>query len=179
MYMIYLLFLLCVLMARLLAGYDSRYLRGKYVVVKNKALQVLLLDGMSIYGRTRRRKSDRNKMSVAGLWLYAALGAVVFVNLVCLVLPGIEIAPWIIDTGEFIVYANTLNDQVSAIAVLLFFAAEIAFVSVTLFCLTKNTEPKWIKWLARGIAGIMLLTALMTAVYLLWTLLSAFGRAYT
>ena len=28
MYMIYLLFLLSVLMARMLAGYDSRYLRG-------------------------------------------------------------------------------------------------------------------------------------------------------
>ena len=179
MYMIYLMLLLCVLMARLLAGYDSRYLRGKYVVVKNKALQVLLLDGMSIYGRTRRRKSDRNKMSVAGLWLYGALGVVILVNLVCLVLPGIEIAPWIIDTGEFIVYANTLNDQVSAIAVLLFFAAEIAFVSVTLFCLTKDTEPKWIKWLARGISALMLLTALMTAVYLLCTLFLCFGRALT
>ena len=28
MYMIYMLFLLCVIMVRLLAGYDSRYLRG-------------------------------------------------------------------------------------------------------------------------------------------------------
>ena len=179
MYMIYLLFLLSVLMARMLAGYDSRYLRGKYVVVKNKILQVLLLDGMSIYSRTKRRKGDRNKMSVTGLWLYATLGAVVFVNLICLVLPDIEIAPWIIDTGEFIVYANTLNDQVSAIAVLLFFAAEIALVSVTLFHLTKDTEPKWIKWLARGISAVMLLTALAMAVYLLVTLFSCFGRALT
>jgi hypothetical protein len=177
--MIYLLLLLSVLMVRMLAGYDSRYLRGKYVVVKNKALQVLLLDGMSIYGHTRRRKSDRNKMSVTGLWLYAALGAVILVNLICLVLPDIEIAPWIIDTGEFIVYANTLNDQVSAIAVLLLFAAEIALISLVILRLTKDTEPKWIKWLVWGIAGIMLLVALTMAVYLLWTLLSAFGRAYT
>lgn len=179
MYMIYMLFMLCVIMVRLLAGYDSRYLRGRYVVVKNKILQVLLLDGMSIYGRTRRRKSDRNKMSVTGLWLYAALGAVLLVNLVGLMLPSIEIAPWIIDTGEFIVYANTLNDQVSAIAVLLFFAAEIALISLTILRLTKNTEPKWIKWLAWGISALMLLTALAMAIYLLVILFSCFGRALT
>ena len=179
MYMIYLMLLLCVLMARLLAGYDSRHRKGKYVVVKSKVLRVLLLDGMSIYDRTSRRKSDRNKMSVLGLRLYAALGAVILMNLICLVLPDVEIAPWIIDTGELIVYADTLNDQVSAISVLLFFSAEIAVIAVTVLHLPKDTEPKWIKWLVWGIAGIMLLVALAMAVYLLWTLLSAFGRAYT
>lgn len=177
MYMIYMLLLLGLLMARLLAGYDSRHRKGKYIVVKNRALHVLLLDTMSIYDRTRRRKSDRNKMSVLGLRLYVALGAVILVNLVCLVLPDVEIAPWIIDTGELIVYADTLNDQVSAISVLLFFSAEIAVIAVTVLHLPKDTEPKWIKWLVWGIAGIMLLTALAMAVYLLCTLFSCFERA--
>ena len=177
--MIYMLLLLCVIMVRLLAGYDSRHRKGKYIVVKNRALHVLLLDTMSIYDRTKRRKSDRNKMSVLGLRLYVALGAVILVNLVCLVLPDVEIAPWMIDTGELIVYASTLNDQVSAISVLLFFIAEVATIAVTVLFPQKDTNPKWIKWLVWGIAGIMLLIALTMAVYLLWTLLSAFGRAYT
>ena len=63
MVMVYLIFALSIFFVRLFAGYDSRYQKGKYISIKNTVLSAVLLDGMSIYGRTRRLKKDKNKMS--------------------------------------------------------------------------------------------------------------------
>ena len=110
MVMVYLIFALSIFFVRLLAGYDSRYQKGKYISINNTVLRIVLLDSMSIYGRTRRLKKDENKMSFCGIPFYLGIGIVLLTNIVFLIIPDIPIEPWGIETNKFIVYANTLND---------------------------------------------------------------------
>jgi membrane-bound metal-dependent hydrolase YbcI (DUF457 family) len=116
MVMVYLIFALSIFFVRLFAGYDSRYQKGKYISIKNTVLSIVLLDSMSIYGRTRRLKKDKNKMSLCGIPFYLGIGIVLITNIVFLTIPDMPIEPWGIETNKFIVYANTLNDKISAIA---------------------------------------------------------------
>ena len=108
MVMVYLIFALSIFFVRLLAGYDSRYQKGKYISINNTVLRIVLLDSMSIYGRTRRLKKDENKMSFCGIPFYLGIGIVLLTNIVFLIIPDIPIEPWGIETNKFIVYANTL-----------------------------------------------------------------------
>ena len=145
MVMLYLIFALSILFVRLLAGYDSRYQKGKYISIKNTVLSVVLLDNMSIYGKTRRLKKDKNKMSICGIPFYLGIGIVLIINTVFWIIPDMPIEPWGIETNKFIVYANTLNDKISAIAILILFASVIDYTAVSIIHLTKETKPKWVK----------------------------------
>ena len=82
MAMIYLLFVMSIFFIRILAGYDSRYQTGKYIFIKNTVLGVVMLDGMSIYGRTKRLKKDKNKMSICGIPFYLGVGLVLITNII-------------------------------------------------------------------------------------------------
>ena len=73
MVMVYLIFALSIFFVRLLAGYDSRYQKGKYISINNTVLRIVLLDSMSIYERTRRLKKDENKMSFCGIPFYLGM----------------------------------------------------------------------------------------------------------
>ena len=145
MVMVYLIFALSIFFVRLLAGYDSRFQKGKYISIKNTVLSAILLDGMSIYGTTRRLKKDKNKMSICGIPFYVAAAAVLLINLVFLFVADIPIEPWGIETSKFIVYATTLNDKIFAISILLLLMSIIGYIAVTIIHSTKETKPKWIK----------------------------------
>ena len=92
MVMVYLIFALSIFFVRLFAGYDSRYQKGKYISIKNTVLSAVLLDGMSIYGRTRRLKKDKNKMSFCGFPFYLGIGIVLLTNIVFLIIPDIPMS---------------------------------------------------------------------------------------
>ena len=174
--MVYLLFVLLIFFIRVLAGYDSRYQKGKYISIKNTVLCVVLLDGMSIYGRTKRLKKDKNKMAICGIPFYLGIGIVLITNIIFLIIPDIPIEPWGIETNKFIVYANTLNDKISAIAILLLFASVIGYVAIPIIHLTKATKPRWIKVVIWIVASLMIVIATVTAIYFLIELISCFYR---
>ena len=175
MIMIYLLFAMSIFMIRILAGYDSRYQNGKYLSVKNTVLSKILLDSMSIYSKTKRLKKDKNKMSICGIPFYVAAAFVLLINLVFLFITDIPIEPWGIETSKFIVYANTLNDKISAISILLLLMSIIAYIAVTIIHSTKETKPKWIKVFAWIVALIMILTAVLSSIYFLIELIASFS----
>ena len=175
MIMVYLLFAMSIFMIRILAGYDSRYQNGKYVSVKNTVLSKILLDSMSIYSRTKRPKKDKNKMSIRGIPFYVAAATVLLVNLVFLFIADIPIGPWGIETNKFIVYANTFNDKISAISILLLFSSVIGYIAITIIRSTKETKPKWIKIFVWVVTVIMILTAVLSSVYFLIELVASFS----
>ena len=178
MVMVYLIFALSIFFVRLLAGYDSRFQKGKYISIKNTVLSIVLLDSMSIYGngRTRRLKKDKNKMSFCGIPFYLGIGIVLLTNIVFLIIPDIPIEPWGIETNKFIVYANTLNDKISAIAILILFASVIDYIAVSIIRSTKETKPKWIKVFIWIVSALMIVTATASAIYFIVELISCFYR---
>ena len=175
MIMVYLLFAMSIFLIRILAGYDSRYQNGKYVSVKNTVLSKILLDSMSIYSRTKRPQKDKNKMSICGIPFYVAAAAVLLINLVFLFIADIPIEPWGIETNEFVVYANTFNDKISAISILLLFYSVIGYIPITIIRSTKEIKPKWIKIFVWVVAVIMILTAVLSSVYFLIELVTSFS----
>ena len=164
-----------IFMIRILAGYDSRYQNGKYLSVKNTVLSKILLDSMSIYSRTKRLKKDKNKMSICGIPFYVAAVFVLLINLVFLFITDIPIKPWGIETSKFIVYANTLNDKISSISILLLLMSIVGYIAFTIIHSTKETKPKWIKGFAWMVAVIMILTAVLSSIYFLIELIASFS----
>ena len=163
-----------IFMIRILAGYDSRYQNGKYLSVKNTVLSKILLDSMSIYSRTKRLKKDKNKMSICGIPFYVAAVFVLLINLVFLFITDIPIEPWGIETSKFIVCANTLNDKISSISILLLLMSIVGYIAFTIIHSTKETKPKWIKVFAWTVAVIMILTAVLSSIYFLIELIASF-----
>jgi hypothetical protein len=162
-------------MIRILAGYDSRYQNGKYLSVKNTVLSKILLDSMSIYSRTKRLKKDKNKMSICGIPFYVAAVFVLLINLVFLFITDIPIEPWGIETSNFIVYANTLNDKISYISILLLLMSIVGYIAFMIIHSTKETKPKWIKVFVWMVAVIMILTAVLSSIYFLIELIASFS----
>ena len=174
MVMVYLIFALSIFFVRLLAGYDSRYQKGKYISIKNTVLSAVLLDNMSIYARTRRLKKDKNKMSICGIPFYLGIGIVLITNIVFLIIPDMPIEPWRIETNKFIVYADTLNDKISAIVILILFASVIDYIAVSIINSTKETKPTWIKVFIWIVSALMIVTATASAIYFIVELISCF-----
>ena len=175
MIMKYLLFAMSIFMIRILAGYDSRYQNGKYLSVKNTVLSKILLDSMSIYGKTKRLKKDKNKMSICGIPFYVAAACVLLINLAFLFITDIPVEPWGIETSKFIVYANTLNDKISSISILLLLMSIVGYIAFTIIHSTKETKPKWIKVVSWMVAVIMILTAVLSSIYFLIELIASFS----
>ncbi len=175
MIMVYLLFAVLIFTIRILAGYDSRYQNGKFYSIKNVVLSKILLDSMSIYSRTKRLKKDKNKMSICGIPFYVAAGMVLLINFIFLIVTDIPIEPWGIETSKFIVYANTLNDKISAISILLLLMSIIGYIAFTIIHSMKQTKPKWIKVFICIVAVIMILTAILSSFYFLVELVASFS----
>ena len=174
MLMLYLLFIVSLIFIRLLSGYDSRYQSGKYIRVKNSVLSKVLLDSMSLHGRKKRPAKDRNKMTVWGVALYIAAGAVLLVNIVMLLVPRIPVEPWGIETDRFLVYTDTLNGKISAIGILFLFLTVMIFLACAIIQYNKETQPKWLKVFVWTVASVMILSSALVAFYLLGELVASF-----
>ena len=174
MIMAYLLLAMCVLIIRGLAGYDSRFRKGKYITIKSTVLSKILLDTMSPYTRNLRPKRDRNKMSVTGAYLYSALLAVLVINLVFLLIPDIPSESWVIDTDRFFLFTSTLNDKISAISILLLFLSIFVCIFPALAYSVKEASPVWVKILILILLALMLLIDVFTSTYLLIELVRTF-----
>ena len=174
MVMIYLVFVLTIFFIRILAGYDSRYQKGKYISIRNTVLSVVLLDNMSIWGRTKRLKKDKNKMAICGIPFYLGVGIALITNIVFLIIPELPTEPWLIETDKFLVNDNTLNDKISAIAILMLFASVMGYIAISTIHFTKETKPKWIKVFIWVEASLMMVTVAAIEIYFGVELISCF-----
>lgn len=174
MIMVYLLLVMSAVFIRALAGYDSRYQRGKYLSIKNTAISKILLDSTSFFQKTKRAKKDQNKMSVGGACLYAALAFVVLLNIALWIAPDLPCDAWIIDTARFFLFVDTLNEKISAISILLLFASVIAWLALFAGFSCKENCSKGIRIFVWIVVGFMLLAAISSAVYFLIELIYSF-----
>ena len=113
-------------------------------------------------------------MSVWGIVFYAAAGVVLLVSLFFLFVDDIPIEPWVIDATELYIYADTLNEKVSAIVVLLLLALVVGYTVFRLLGLVKETKPKWVKIFVRVWLLLALFSAVALSGYFLFELLSCF-----
>ena len=158
--MMYLIFFLSLLFCRVMAGYDSRFQKGKYIIIKNSILRILLLDKMSFYNRTNRLKKDLNKITVFGLLLYIYGLLTLFVATVLnFIVPKIPIESWVIETDKFIYNVDTLNEKLSAIFIWLFFLFVFVCLIIRIIKSTRTSEVKWLKILTYIICCFMILIA--------------------
>lgn len=167
MVMTYLIFALSVIFIRIFAGYDSRIQKGKYITIKNSVLSAILLDSTSFLLKTKRLKKDKNKISTCGICFYAGALAVLIINIVFFLISDIPIEPWGIETSKFLIYANTLNDKISAIAIFLLLLSIIEYIAVSIIQTTADVKPKWVKIFVRIVAIIMIITAGLALIYFL------------
>ena len=160
MIMAYLTFVLCLIGIRAMAGYDSRCQNGKYVTLKSDFLSRVLLSQSVAVEKKKRLKKDKNKMSVCGTMFYAAAGFALLVNLFFLWVDDIPIKPWMIDTESLIIYADTLNEKVSALLILLLFGSIAGYYMLLIFRTVKmeNVKPKWCRIFLYGIELLMAVT---------------------
>ena len=163
-----------VVIIRAVAGYDSRFRKGKYFTIKNAVLSKILLGATSPYTRNLRPKRDRNKMSVTGAYLYSALLAVLVINLVFLLIPDIPSETWVIDTGRFFLFTSTLNDKISAISIFLLFLSIFVCIIRVLASSMKEASPVWVKILILILLALMLLIDVFISTYLLIELVRTF-----
>lgn len=179
MFMVYLLFVLLLFFLRMMAGYDSRYQKGKYITVKNTFWSKVLMGDISlIYGGTKRLQEDRNKMSVFGVVFYAAAGFVLLVNLFFWLVNDIPIELWEIEAEVFFVYADTLNEKVSALVILILFTSFAIYFDCEWFFYTADTikdkMPKWLKIFVRVVWAIILLSVVALSIYFIFELVFCF-----
>ncbi len=146
--MLYLFFIISLIIVRFLAGYDSRFHKRKYIEINNKIIRGLLIDETSFFERRKRLKKDINKMTVLGLVLYIVgiVTLVVGVALHCLA-PNTPVEPWKIETDNFIMYVDTLNEKLSAVFLWLFPLAVLWCIASSLLLYAKTTEKKWVRWI--------------------------------
>ena len=112
MIMMYLLFLISLVVCRFFSGYDSRFQNGKYIIINNPKLRMLLVDEMSFFERKMRLKKDINKMTISGLLFYIyTLITLVLSVLLNFFVPKTPIDPWEIETDDFFMYVDTLNEK--------------------------------------------------------------------
>ncbi len=171
MAMVYLIFIMTMFLIRIFAGYDSRYQKGKYFVIKNAVLSKILMDTMS-FDKSRRLKKDRNKISLCGVCFYAAAATVLLINVIFLLTPKIPAAPWVYETSRFFVATDTLNHKISAIAILLLLSSTIVWMTFWVLRSSKESKVKWVEILAWVVGVIMILCAGTVSIALLVELIS-------
>ena len=145
--MLYILYALFLIFLRFIAGYDSRYQNGKYFVIRNPMLRKLLIDSVSGVQRVSRPKADINKISIIGVVLYfiAAFSLVGSIGMYFLI-PQTKIIPFIFETDEFYMCADTLNSLMSAACMWLYLISFLVGISIWILQISKN-EKKWIRYI--------------------------------
>ena len=152
------MYLLSLVICRFFSGYDSRFQNGKYIIINNPKLRMLLVDEMSFFERKKRLKKDINKMTISGLFFYIySLITAVLSLLLNFFVPKTPIEPWDIETDDFFMYVDTLNEKLSAICIWLYFLSVISFVAVLMVRHTKTVGKQWIKILTYVVSSIMLI----------------------
>lgn len=146
MVILWIVFVIMVIMVRFVAPYDSNYMNGKYVTIKNPKLRSLLIDKSRFFDKTDRRKKDINKITILGivLYVYAAVSALLSV-LSYIFISKSQVEPWIIEHEWFHVCLDTLNECFSAGFIVSFLALYAGVVGVRMLQYAKTYDSKWIR----------------------------------
>lgn len=164
---LWIVFVLMVIMVRFVAPYDSRYMNGKYVVIKNPKLRSLLIDKSSFFEKTDRRKKDINKITILGIVLYIdAVISVVLSVLSYLFVSKSQVEPWVIEHDFLDVRLDTLNECYAAGFIVSFFLLFVGVIGVRMLQYAKTYDSKWIR-LMLYVFGLILIAAVVVVMILI------------
>ncbi len=143
---LFVVYILCILMLRFTAGYDSRYQRGKFIKIKSPVLRKILLDKMSFEERRYRLKKDIDKMSVSGLVLYiVAFIVFLFILVFLCFVPPIPTDVFMFEGSRFFIYLDTFNKKAAAVGIAAFFCLTVLYISFNLILSAKFIKTKGVK----------------------------------
>ena len=167
MLMMWLLLLFSFIFCRFFAGYDSRFQNSKYITIKNPKLRKLLLDKDSFFEKTNRPKKDINKITISGLVFYIfGFLTLVVSTLLYFIVPKTPIEPFEIETNEFYLYVDTLNEKFAAGCTLPFFLAGIFALGIYMFKYAKMIKEKWVKILIYVACAVIIIAVLLFAFFI-------------
>ena len=118
-----LLYLVMLLVARGTTAYDSNQLVKGFLVIRNSTAARILIDQNDpLAGKSKNKKTNRNKLSLLGLGAYILSAVTVLIHGVLLLMEPLGDASYVIDTRLIHLQAGNLNEAivlVSAFTVLL------------------------------------------------------------
>ncbi len=143
MYMVVLLIVCTLLLARNISGYDNRYYNYKYFTVDNKTLARLLLPKSTGWSRhnIKRAKNDFNKMTYVGLSFYICnLIIIVLIPILLFFVPEIKTTPFEIETRYLYILVDTINEKIPVLLTFILLSAEIIFEFINTMLQSKNKK---------------------------------------
>ncbi len=157
--------------ARVLAPYDSRYDKGKYILIKNQKIAKILIDKQLFWERRNVQKKDRNKMSISGCVLYIANFILIFVAIVLACTPKIPCVPFVLSDEESVyLYADTLNEKIVAICSIIVLCMTFIGIAVSLFKENKLIDSKTARILVYATAIFLILISVAIIIVMLFDL---------
>ena len=136
-----LLYLVILLSARGTTAYDPNQLVKGFLVIRNSTAARILIDQNDpLAGKSKNKKTNRNKLSLLGLGAYILSAVTVLIHGVLLLLEPLGDASYVIDTRLIHLQAGNLNEAivlVSAFTVLLLMGA-ISFLNMTVLAIRRS-----------------------------------------
>ena len=171
MYMIPIVLVFTIFLARMSTTYDSSNKREKYITIKNNTLAKILIERESFSngGKTHLKK-DQNKMSVVGLAFYLCNLFIIILTFILLILPPIPCMPFEIDATKVYLYADTLNQKIPIIFTMVLLCVEFLYFAIILIRYIKKVEQKWGKTLIIICLTILFLSCATVIVEMLFEL---------
>lgn len=155
-FILFLVFSLIV--ARTLTPYDSRYDKGKYILIKNQKIAKILIEKQLFWERRNVQKKDRNKMSITGFVLYIANFVLIFVAIILACSPKIPCVPFVLSDEETVyLYADTLNEKIVAIGSIVVLGMTFIGITISLFKENSFIDSKIARALVYAAAVFMIL----------------------
>lgn len=155
-FILFLVFSLIV--ARTLTPYDSRYDKGKYILIKNQKIAKILIEKQLFWERRNVQKKDRNKMAISGFVLYIADFALIFIAIILACSPKIPCVPFVLSYEETVyLYADTLNEKIVAIGSIVVLCMTFIGIAISLFKENSFIDSKIARALVYAAAVFMIL----------------------
>lgn len=153
-----LFFVFGLIVARTLTPYDSRYDKGKYILIKNQKIAKILIDKQLFWERRNVQKKDRNKMSICGFVLYTANFILIFAAIILACSPKIPCVPFVLSDEESVyLYANTMNEKIVAIGSIIVLCMTFIGIAISLFKENTFIDSKIARALVYAVAIFMIL----------------------
>lgn len=164
MYMFPFLLFIIFIGARMNTTYHPHLLFKKYVIIKNQTLAKLLI-GQSdpVNSRAKNAKSNRNKLSYAGIVFYISFLFLVILSIVMFLIPDIPVESFTFDSKTMFLTGSTLNAKLPTVLAFALMFAEIAFhfINTSKYAVEKTSAKRFIQVLYYLFSGLWIIGMLV------------------
>lgn len=157
------LIIICTLIiAREIAGYDSRYNDRKFFVLQNKKIaKILLPKSVGFQRGVKRKKDDFNKMTYIGASFYLCNLLLFLIALIFLLfIPEIKTTPFELESKYLYIFVDTINEKIPILLSFVLLTIEIVFEFINIIIKAKKENKKGMIILSSFLIFIILLFGL-------------------